>query len=65
MTTKDSICIRCENLDCFLNAKDTTNGVESLISNCLYGGKNAGDRKTCSRFKPASEDVIKERLNVF
>jgi hypothetical protein len=65
VTTKDSICIRCENLDCFLSAMDTTDGVKSLISRCLYGGKNSGNRKTCSKFKPASEDVIKARLNAF
>lgn len=65
MTHKNSICVRCKNLysyNCFVISK---NGAMSLISECCYGGKNAGNRKTCKCFVPASDDVISRRIALF
>lgn len=66
MTTKNSICVRCDNLMAFTNAytgsKET--GIH-LISDCCYGGKNAGNRKKCKNFSEASEETIERRLRVF
>lgn len=67
MTTKDSICVRCAVLLAYTNAytgsKEDNN--IALISECAYGGKNAGNREKCKTFKEASEDTIKRRMRVF
>ena len=66
MTTKNAICIRCENLYAETSAFCISdNGNISLISNCLYGGKNAGNRAKCKRFKEARAEVIAEREKIF
>ena len=62
MTHKDSICISCRFLNAYTNAIVFTGKGRSLISECHYGGINAGDRKNCKRFEKASEKTIKERL---
>lgn len=65
-TSKKSICIRCERLSVNLNCKIVAGGGRIyLLSNCYLGGKNAGDRNSCKKFKPAPEDVVKERLDAF
>lgn len=65
-TSENSICIRCERLRVNFNCKVIAGGGRiKLLSDCYLVGKNVGDRKTCSKFKPSSEDVIKERLNAF
>ena len=65
MTTKDSICVRCENLKAFTNALTRhDDGSISLISECCYGGKNAGNRKTCKNFVEADKNTIERRLEV-
>lgn len=62
MTTKDSICIRCDNLAAYTNARFITGEVAHLCGDCYYGGKNAGNRKTCKKFVEASEEKIKNRM---
>lgn len=66
MTTKDSICVRCAVLlahtDAFVRHEDDS---ISLISDCAYGGKNAGNRKKCINFVEASEETIERRMQVF
>ena len=62
MTTKDSICISCKHLDCATGAVFISNGIRSLTSLCEYGGKNAGNRISCSKYEQASNNVIGERL---
>ena len=63
MTTKNSVCIKCKHLDAITGAHCiTTNGTRSLISICIYGGKNAGNRKTCKMFQRADEINISNRL---
>ena len=63
MTTINSICLKCRRLYadayCCCTSSD---GTKSLISTCMYGGKNAGNRKTCRDFEKAREDVIAERI---
>lgn len=65
MTTKDSICVRCAVLlahtDAFVRHEDDS---ISLISDCAYGGKNAGNRKTCKNFVEADKNTIERRLEV-
>lgn len=62
MTTKNSICIKCENLIACTTGCFISNGEKALISSCKYGGKNAGDRKTCKQFQPANEFIIAARF---
>lgn len=65
MTTKDSICVRCAVLLANTSAVCTSpNGVKSLISDCAYGGKNAGNRKKCINFVEADENTIEKRMRV-
>lgn len=65
-TGENSICIRCERLSVNLNCKIVAGGGHiKLLSDCYLGGKNAGDRKSCKRYKPAPEDVVKRRLDTF
>ena len=64
MTTKDSICVRCAVLLADTTAIFTSNGVKSLVSDCVYGGKNAGNRKTCKNFVEAGKDTIERRMKV-
>lgn len=65
MTHKNSICIRCANLDSYEGFVISKSGDVSLISECYYGGKNAGDRKTCKRFRAAKEDTVRHRMKLF
>ena len=62
MTYKDSICVSCSNLDAANAAVCITNGKPNLISTCFYGGKNAGNRKTCKKYRKASDSVIERRM---
>lgn len=63
MTERNSICIQCKNLDAFTNALEiSTTGTKSLISSCLYGGRNAGNRKNCKTFERAEEQQILDRI---
>lgn len=63
MTTKNSICIKCEHNYCSSNAVCETDSGRGLVATCLYGGKNAGNRKSCKRFEKAPDNRIAERLN--
>lgn len=63
MTTINSICVKCKNLDAYTcGACIGSNGVRSLISTCKYGGRNAGNRKTCRDFEETTKDVIARRI---
>lgn len=65
MTTKNSICMKCAHLYAYTIGVCYSGGVYSLISHCMYGGKNAGNRKTCKCFEKAEERIIKERESCF
>lgn len=67
MTSKNSLCIKCGLLDTYTDALVTPDGSDEplLISRCLYGGVNAGNRKQCKHFEQASTKTIDERLEVF
>lgn len=65
MTYGESVCVRCK----FLYASTSAvcidkDGKRNLISECPYGGKNAGNRKSCKEFRGANPLVIAERLKV-
>ena len=63
MTTINSICVKCKNLEAYTTGACVSNGVRSLISRCiLYCGKNSGNRKTCKYFEIAHESVIAKRI---
>lgn len=47
-----------------LGAVCVTNGKRNLISNCLYGGKNAGNRKTCKKHREARPEIVAIRLRL-
>lgn len=64
MTSLDSICVKCIHLNCFLNAYVGSGDKIALISECAYGGQNAGNRKTCKRFVPASDITVSERVRI-
>lgn len=64
MTTIDSICYKCNNLSACTNCFCITNGKRSLISDCFFGGKNAGNRKKCAKFEEADECLVAPRLKV-
>lgn len=65
MTNEESVCVRCRNLYASTSAVCIgTNGKRSLISECLYGGKNAGNRKSCKHFRGANPLIIAERLKI-
>lgn len=64
MTTINSLCIKCRNLYAGSGCCISNNGVRSLISSCRYGGKNAGNRKSCKDFDVASDEVIAERIMI-
>lgn len=66
MTSKNSICAKCKNLDTDCNsfAIEEDNNI-GLIAHCVYGGKNAGNRKMCKKFKEATADIIENRVNAF
>lgn len=64
MTHKGSICVSCANLYASTNAVCINDGKRSLISECLYGGRNAGDRKSCKNFRQANPKIIEERIKV-
>lgn len=62
MTRANDICVRCNNLDAITSAVCTSRGEKHLISSCVYGGKNAGCRKSCKKFEKANEETIQKRL---
>jgi len=62
MTTIDSVCIKCRKLHIWSGC--TSNGIRCLISSCYYGGKNAGNRKSCKDFDIASDEVVAERIKM-
>jgi len=62
MTYKESICVSCVNLDATCAAVCINDGKPNLISECYYGGKNAGNRKTCKKYRKASDSVIIKRM---
>lgn len=64
MTTIDSICYMCNNLCAYTNCVCESNGKRHLISQCFFGGKNAGNRKKCARFEKADECLIAPRLKI-
>lgn len=66
MTSKNSLCIKCKNLETYHSLCTPAGGKEALlISSCLYGGVNAGNRKQCKSFEPTEQEKITERLNIF
>lgn len=66
MTSKNSICAKCKNLDTDCNSFIIgENGNVELIAHCVYGGKNAGNRKMCKRFKQADNAVVDNRVDAF
>lgn len=65
MTGKNSICIKCEKLVSYNSTATPADGEKGLIAFCLYGGKNAGNRKSCANFERASEEKISARLACF
>lgn len=65
MTTQNSICIKCKKLVAYSGICIGQDGTQSIISTCLYGGKNAGNRKTCIDFVETDEKTISERLENF
>jgi hypothetical protein len=62
MTRETDICVRCGKLHTVTSAVIITGNGKSLISECYYGGKNAGYRKTCSKFEEADKSTIEARL---
>lgn len=64
MTTKNSICVKCEILSACMTGCVISKKGRSLISSCKHGGKNAGNRKTCKHFKEADPVIIEERLKL-
>ena len=64
MTYKESICVLCANLSAAEHAVCVNNGKRNLISECLYGGKNAGNRKKCKNFRQAKQKIVAERINL-
>ena len=62
MTTKDSICIKCSHLVSYSCVITSLSGERRLMSECMYGGKNAGNRKKCSKFKMSDLLTIERRL---
>ena len=64
MTYKESICVSCANLIASERAYCTNNGKRNLISECPYGGRNAGNRKQCKDFKQAKEKTVAVRLRL-
>lgn len=65
MTSKNSICVKCKHLYASTEGYCVTNNGNYLVSTCLFGGKNAGNRKKCKRFEEANKQTIQKRLNVF
>lgn len=65
MTHKDSICVSCANLSTYTDVAVVSGGDVSLISSCHYGGKNAGDRRSCKHFRQACPETVAERKEVF
>ena len=64
MTYKESICVLCANLYANTSAYCINNGKRNLISECLYGGNNAGNRKKCKNFRQAKPKIVAERLRL-
>ena len=64
MTRIDSVCVKCENLIASESGVDISCNIRSLISQCVFGGKNAGNRKSCKKFKKASDEIIESRLKL-
>lgn len=64
MTYKESICVSCANLIASERAYCTNNGKRNLISECPYGGLNAGNRKKCKEFRQAKSETVSARLRL-
>lgn len=64
MTTKNSICARCNNLKTYGVCTPSNMEERCLISFCngSASGANLGNRKQCSRFEEASPETVEERL---
>lgn len=62
MTRETDVCVRCGKLNAATSAVIISDSKRILISNCYYGGKNAGHRKTCSKFEEADKETIEARL---
>lgn len=62
MTTADSLCVKCRYLHAYLNSVVIAKGKRHLISECCYGGNNAGNRKQCKKFSFAPEQEITARI---
>lgn len=64
MTTKNSICVRCNKLNTYGVCTPTNTKERCLISFCngSASGANLGNRKQCSRFEEASPETVEERL---
>lgn len=67
MTSKNSLCIKCAKLEAASDALciPARSKEPRLISTCLHGGVNAGNRKQCKNFEPAVQWIIEMRLDVF
>lgn len=67
MTSENSLCVRCAALHTYEDALCVPTGSREalLISDCAYGGANAGNRKQCQRFIPALPGLVEMRLDVF
>ena len=64
MTYKESICVLCANLSASEKAVCVNDGKRNLISECLYGGKNAGNRKKCKKFRQAKPEIVTKRIGL-
>ena len=66
MTSKSSICIKCAALSTYEDALCVPAGSKEalLISDCAYGGINAGNRKQCQKFVPALPGLVEMRIAV-
>lgn len=62
MTYKESICVSCANLDASTTTVCINDGKSNLISRCYYGGKNAGNRKRCEKFRQADPQTVAKRI---
>lgn len=67
MTSKNSLCIKCEALETYSDTLciPARSKEPLLISTCRYGGVNAGNRKQCKNFVPALPGLVESRLDVF
>ena len=61
MTHIDSLCFYCAYLYASTDSFVESGNNMALISYCSYGGKNAGNRRTCKQFCRACDKTIAER----